>query len=310
MKVENGTIAGKWIKYPCPLDWEIECDLEKMYREDTKWDINSLHNHIYIDYLYIYYTKDAQGEYTKPKIKFELSNSCISYLEGIGKYNMVGLDDIDALQLQLKKLNLYNEKSKKSIYDLKTLYNIEFKHHNKIELSKEEIIFLYNINYYLDNFSDKTSIDQLAKDIRNERDAKEDLSKIFECQKEEIGTKLEDFIHYQVKVYYGNIVDYSISDLSRLRWLKVILGNGSFNYTHSTFNLSNLEFVYGNLSFAQLDKDSQLNIRYVKNMLCLYCIEDYERASRLEYVGHGLEIYNYDKRGEENQNNLVKTLYK
>lgn len=306
---ENKIPKGKWIRYKKGLSYNEKNNLEEMFRNNTNWN-----TYIYLDgedSLYVYFTKDENGKYTKPRIQFTAYSKDntllgIDVIQGVGKNNAVEGTVVDALEKKLKELNIYEE-YKKDINDTKILSCIEMKHKNGIELSNEELLFLYEINYFIDC----TGIGRnpIINEIRKERNTKEDIAKLFNCKTENVGTDLKDFDNNQIIIYYGNLFDTKIKDISKLKSLVAVVGDVYFNYTTNSKCLPSLEFVYGYLRLDQLKDASGLKIRYIGRDAHLNSIEFYEQVQSLEYVGGIVHFYNFDKRLETKGKKLVKQLY-
>lgn len=296
---KNKNLEGKWIRYKEGVSYSEISNLQNLFRKNTSWDTYiSLGD---IDSLYVYFTKDENGEYTKPRIKFDAYSKnnvifCIGVIQGVGKDRMVEGSVVYALEEKLKELNLYDE-YKKKIYDTKTLSEIEMKHKSGTELSREELLFLYGINYFIDCIG--TTKNTLVREIREMRDTKADLAKMFHCERESVGTKEEDFANNQIKVYYGNLFDYKVEDLSKLESLVAIVGNAYFNYTTDAKYFPNLEYVYGDVRLDQLKDANGLKIKYIGGSVYFGNIEAYEQVRSLEYVDGSIQVYNFDKRAKD-----------
>ena len=105
-----------------------------------------------------------------------------------------------------EKLEEFPDKDKyqKKEYDMQYLTSIEKKAKKGVELTKEDLRFLYEIDNKIDGFGHKK--DPRIMEIRNMRNKYKDLSVIFDCTKEEISDDIKDVLNGKQIVYFdGNL---------------------------------------------------------------------------------------------------------
>ena len=130
--------------------------------------------------FYVYYTYDKDGNLVNPRLAIRMNGQYeICEVRGIDKNQDVELEMLDILERKLKKfLNNEGEKYKKKVHDMKLLTEIENKTNNKEELTEEELIFLYELDSFIEGFG--WYEDPRIEEIINKRDTKEDIRRINE----------------------------------------------------------------------------------------------------------------------------------
>lgn len=106
----------------------------------------------------------------------------------------------DVLNEKLEKFDAEGEGYKKKSADMKFLTEIEMKTKQKQRLTKNNLIFLYEIDSKIEGFGYQRN--PRIEEIRKTRNPKEDAAIIFECQSSEIAWKPED-INENTKAYIG-----------------------------------------------------------------------------------------------------------
>ena len=175
-----------------------------------------------------YYTKDNEGEYKEPRIAIRMDGkSNIGEVRGVGeRQNLEGC----MTPIAEEKLNEFPDKDKylKKVNDMKLLTEIDNKVNKNIELTKEELRFLYEINSKIEGFGYDN--DPRIKEIRDKRNNKKDLAFVFGCKEENIGTKLSDFESNDIICFYGDLTIYVYEILTDIfKNLRYIIGNAYFN---------------------------------------------------------------------------------
>ena len=103
-------------------------------------------------------------------------------------------------------------KYQQKISDMKKLTKI-YKEYQLRELTAKELRFLYEIDKKIVGFGYKK--DPRIEEILNNRNIKKDLSLIFECSEEEIGTNINVLYNKKLMCYYGNLSFRSLNDVKK-----------------------------------------------------------------------------------------------
>ncbi len=163
--------------------------------------------------FYVYYTLDKQGKPKIPRIAIRMQNGEISETRGVldSKQNLEG-NMTDIAEAKMNELP-GKEKYQKVSADMKQVTSIwekTFKEDRKTgektslnpNLSKEELIFLYEIKEKIEGFGYQR--DPRIAEILATRNPKEDAPIFFDCAPKEIAWEKED-IHENTKAYVGQL---------------------------------------------------------------------------------------------------------
>lgn len=125
--------------------------------------------------FYVYYTYDKNNNPTEPRIAIRMNEKYkITEVRGIGKNQNIESEMIEIAEEKLKEFP-YNEgkKYQKKVHDMHLLTIIERKTNNNEELTREEIIFLYEIKSGIEGFG--WTKDPRVKEIIQKRNPYEDF---------------------------------------------------------------------------------------------------------------------------------------
>lgn len=248
---------GIWVKY------NQGCNHNKLWQslqgKNTGWCTageETCRIQIEIGDFYVYYTKDENEEYNIPRVAIRMKgHDEIAEVRGIDKNQNLESEMIEVAE---KKLDEFSDKEKyiKKVNDMKLITIIDKKTNNDEELTKEEIRFLYEIGYKIEGFG--LEDDPRIEEIKAKRNVKKDLSYLFDCKEENIGTKIEDFDKNEIFAYVGNISlqDNVVPD--KFKSLKVILGDADFRNLTSSQGLDNLKSISGDAYFDNLINSQDL----------------------------------------------------
>jgi len=151
--------------------------------------------------FYIYYTKDKNDEYKIPRIAIRMDKDSIGEIRGVAAGQNIESNMEDILEEKLKEFP--DSKSyQKKVHDMKLLTEIYDNYKNR-ELTKEELLFLYEINSEISGFGYKH--DPRIDEIKKTRNKRKDLVYVLNCDKSEIGLTEEDLYKSQLKYYEGGI---------------------------------------------------------------------------------------------------------
>lgn len=161
--------------------------------------------------FYVYYTLDKQGKPTIPRVAIRMQEGKVFEARGVAdsEQNLEGT----MLDIANEKMNTLpgKEKYKKISADMKmmtALYRKSFKEDRKTgaktylnpALTKPDLLFLYEINSNIEGFGYQK--DPRVKELRDQRNHKEDAPIVFDCAPSEIAWKKED-ITETTKAYIG-----------------------------------------------------------------------------------------------------------
>ena len=301
---------GIWKEYRRNDTLKLVSDLTE---KNTGWCLTSKSiSKNYLEYgnIYVYYTRDKQGNYSIPRICIRLEDFSIAEIRGVldNDSNL----EYSMIDIAVDKLNDFFGKDhfNKIASDIKKLTTIYDKNKNKEELTKEELKFLYEIEEEIESFGWKK--DKRIKEIINARDIKEDIGIIFNCSPEQVATKeteiFDNTLIYYGKIEYndelkcklppiviGDIFINTSEDYSKLNKLQIVIGNFFANPLTSAESLYNLRAITGRADFEQINTTKGLEkLQKVGKQLNLTKVITIEGLKSLEEVGD-LELHNAKK---------------
>ena len=242
---------GLWVKYDQGSDYKPLW--ESLQGKNTGWCTageETAKTQLSNGDFYVYYTKDKEGVYKEPRIAIRMDGkNKIGEVRGVGEHqNLEGC----MTPIAEKKINEFPDKDKylKKVNDMKLLTEIDNEVSNNIELTKEKLRFLYEIDSKIEGFG--YGDDPRVKEIRDKRNNKKDLAFVFNCKEENIGTKLSDFENNDIICFYGDLEydDKALTD--NFRNLQCIIGNAYFYNLSSAIGLENLQSIGGDVYFTRL----------------------------------------------------------
>lgn len=139
--------------------------------------------------FYVYYSIDENNEYNIPRIAIRMEQNNICEIRGIAKGQNIepGMEEI--LREKLKEFPDAKNYQKK-VSDMNNLTKIYNKYINKLELTRGELRFLYEIDEEISGFGYQK--DPRIEEILTIRNSRKDLSYIFDCHENEIGFNIAD----------------------------------------------------------------------------------------------------------------------
>jgi hypothetical protein len=153
--------------------------------------------------FYVYYTLDATGKPSIPRIAIRMEGETAIAENPRGVFDAqqnLEPNMVDILEDKLKEFGPASETFKKKSHDMRLLTEIEKKTTANEALTKDELVFLYEINESIEGFGYEK--DPRVEELRSKRNPKEDAPIVFECAPEEIAWQESD-INEQTKAYIG-----------------------------------------------------------------------------------------------------------
>ena len=192
-KLQSNTTSGKWVKYEQGSDYNILRDSLQGYY--TGWCTaageNFAKSQLANGDFYVYYSFDNNGEAKIPRIAIRMDgNNKIEEIRGIAnKQNM----EPEMMPILEKKLKEFPDRDKylKKEHDMKLLTLIDKKVNNNIELTLNELKFLYEINSKIEGFG--YGKDPRIKEIKSKRNIKRDYSIILNIKEEDVALSQEEW---------------------------------------------------------------------------------------------------------------------
>ena len=164
--------------------------------------------------FYVYYTKDKNNEYKIPRIAIRMDQESIGEIRGVAANQNIESNMDSVLEEKLKEFP-DGKSYQKKVQDMKRLTEI-YNNYEKRDLTKEELIFLYETNEKIKGFGYKT--DPRINEIKSKRNQRKDLTIIFNCNDSEIGLTAADLYQNQLVYYQGDIDTIQYNTLKSLKY--------------------------------------------------------------------------------------------
>ena len=276
---------GIWVKYDQGSDYKPLW--ESLQGKNTGWCTageETAKTQLYNGDFYVYYTKNKDGEYKEPRIAIRMDGkNKIGEVRGVGEHqNLEGC----MTPIAEEKLNEFPDKDKylKKVNDMKLLTEIDNKVSNNMDLTKEELRFLYEVDSKIEGFG--FSKDPRIKEIKDRRNLKKDLAFIFDCKEENIGTKLSDFDKNEIIYFYGDLIYDNKILTDNFRSLQYIMGNAWFRNLISAEGLESLRRIGRNAYFDNLSSAEGLeNLQMIGESACFDNLSSAEGLESLQSIG-------------------------
>jgi hypothetical protein len=195
---------GRWIKYDQNDEQAAERLFASLEGKGTGWCTagrSTARTQIESGDFYVYYTNDKHGQPTQPRLAVRMEGTDkIGEVRGILPHQGVEPVLQDVLDTKLggfgKEADAYRKKSA----DMKQLTIIDEKSKAGTALSKDELIFLYEIHSKIEGFGYQR--DPRVEEIRSQRNVEADMPVIFDCEKKQIARSPKE-VNKNTKAYVG-----------------------------------------------------------------------------------------------------------
>mgnify|MGYP004691525427 CR=1 FL=1 len=253
-KLQSNTTSGKWVKYEQGSDYNILRDSLQGYY--TGWCTaageNFAKSQLANGDFYIYYTLDNNGEAKVPRIAIRMDgNNKIEEIRGIANKQNMEPEMMPILEEKLKEFPDRNKYLKKE-HDMKLLTLIDKKANNNIELTLNDLKFLYEIDSKVEGFGYEK--DPRIDEIKSKRNIKKDYVLIFDVKKEEVALSQEEWEENpnKFKVLVSDLYLKTLINATDLVLPRHIIGNLYLNRLTSAKGLVLPQSVGGDLELTRL----------------------------------------------------------
>ena len=239
--------------------------------------------------FYVYYTKDKNNEYKIPRIAIRMDQESIGEIRGVAANQNIESNMDSVLEEKLKEFP-DGKSYQKKVQDMKRLTEI-YNNYEKRDLTKEELIFLYETNEKIKGFGYKT--DPRINEIKSKRNQRKDLTIIFNCNESEIGLTAADLCQNQLVYYQGDINRSQYDILKTLKYnLPQYIDGDLFLYSLTTAKgLTLPQHIGGGLWLNSLTTAEGLTLpHYVGGYLSLAGLTTAEGLIFPQYIGDGLYL--------------------
>ena len=254
-KLQSNTTSGKWVKYEQGSDYNILRDSLQGYY--TGWCTaageNFAKSQLAGGDFYVYYTLDNNGEAKVPRIAIRMDGkNKIGEIRGIADRQNMEPEMMPILEEKLKEFPDRDKYLKKE-HDMKLLTLIDKKVNNNIELTLDELKFLYEIDSKIEGFGYEK--DPRINEIKNKRNIKKDCALIFDVKEEEVALSQEEWEENQnkFKIFVSDLYLYGLTSADGLVLPQSVVGNLFLDNLTSAEGLVLPQNIGGNLDLRSLD---------------------------------------------------------
>ena len=270
---QSNSDDGKWIKYEQGSDYNILRDSLQGYY--TGWCTaageNFAKSQLAGGDFYVYYSLDKNGEAKVPRIAIRMDGKDkIGEIRGIADNQNMEPEMMPILEEKLKEFPDRDKYLKKE-HDMKLLTLIDKKVNNNIELTLDELKFLYEIDDQIKGFGYEE--DPRIKEIKRKRKKRRDYSLIFNVKEEEVALFKEEWLNNPEK-------------------FKVLLDNIYLDSLTSTDGLVLPQHVDGNIGLHYLTSAEGLVLpKYVGSTIDLHYLTSAEGLVLPQHVGNSIDLH-------------------
>ncbi|MFR4158590.1 MAG: hypothetical protein ACLT1G_05215 [Bacilli bacterium] len=251
---QGNSTDGKWIKYEQGSDYNIlRNSLQGYY---TGWCTaageNFAKDQLAGGDFYVYYSLDKNGEAKVPRIAIRMDGKDkIGEIRGIADNQNMEPEMMPILEEKLKEFPNRDKYLKKE-HDMKLLTLIDKKVNNNIELTLDELKFLYEIDDQIKGFGYEE--DPRIKEIKRKRKKRRDYSLIFNVKEEEVALFKEEWLNNpeKFKVLLDNIYLDSLTSTDGLVLPQHVDGNIGLHYLTSAEGLVLPQYVGSTIDLHSL----------------------------------------------------------
>lgn len=208
--------------------------------------------------FYVYYSNDTSGNPVNPRIAIRMEQEKIAEIRGIAAKQNLDPYMNDVLATKLKDFPDKDQYLKKEA-DMKCLTEIDNKTRAGFPLTREDLIFLYEIDFPIEGFGNENlgvSDDSRIAELRLQRDLEKDMLIVFNCEKSQIAGSPRE-INENTKAYVGSLLHYD--------------KNGEIIPVFKLFQKHNIKQVYtsfpeGRIRFEELTIGGKTKEQLIKEM--------------------------------------------
>lgn len=281
---------GVWIKYNQGSD--CKKILSAIDGKFTSWcfdDESLASDYLAVSDIYIYFTEDYSGTFTMPRIAIVAEQDEVAEVRGIADSNQnVEFQMLDVLESKLKEFK-YNVKFDLMLDDMKRVCEILNRENKGEQLSKEDLVFMYECDKDINCFGKDKDYEILK--FMSRRNAKDDYSVIYGCSSDLVGFDSFD-LEKDLYVYVGDIKNYSKDFPENFRCPTIVLGNFVAPYLRSFEGFENLSVVKGDfIANNMMDTSDFKNLEVIGGRLVVDNLKN--DFPNLKFVGgkpYGNEI--------------------
>ena len=290
---QSNSDDGKWIKYEQGSDYNILRDSLQGYY--TGWCTaageNFAKDQLAGGDFYVYYSLDKNGEAKVPRIAIRMDGKDkIGEIRGIADNQNMEPEMMSILEEKLKEFPDRDKYLKKE-NDMKLLTLIDKKVNDNIDLTLEELKFLYEIDGQIIGFG--YGKDPRIEEIKRKRNERRDYSLIFNVKEEEVALSQKEWLNNpkKFKALPGNIDLGSLTSADGLVLPQHIGGNIFLRHLTSADGLVLPQHVGGDIDLRSLaSADGLVLPQHVGGNIDLRSLASADGLILPQHVGNSIDL--------------------
>lgn len=181
-------VRGKWVKFSQGDNAAAGKLFASLEGKGTGWCTagrSTAETQIKSGDFYVYYTNDPSGNPTQPRLAIRKEgNNRIGEVRGILPHQGVEPVMAEVLDTKLAEFGAEADAYRKKSEDMRMLTALEKKHENNESFTRDDLVFLYEINGAIEGFGYQK--DPRIAELRQGRNLEEDMLVIFDCTRDQI----------------------------------------------------------------------------------------------------------------------------
>ena len=290
---QSNSDDGKWIKYEQGSDYNILRDSLQGYY--TGWCTaageNFAKSQLAGGDFYVYYSLDKNGEAKVPRIAIRMDGKDkIGEIRGIADNQNMEPEMMPILEEKLKEFPDKDKYLKKE-HDMKLLTLIDKKVNNNIELTLDELKFLYEIDGQITGFGYWE--DPRIEEIKRKRNERRDYGLIFNVKEEEVALSQKEWLNNpeKFKALTRSIYLNSLTSADGLVLPQYVGGRIYLDYLTNADGLVLPQYIGDNLFLRSLESAKGLIFpQHVGGLIYLGSLTSAEGLVLPQHVGGGIDL--------------------
>ncbi len=217
--------------------------------------------------FHVYYSLDENGQATIPRVAVRMEGDEIAEVRGVAANQNLDpqINQSTVVSSKMKDFGSKADRFKKQDHDMKLLTQIELKHNSKIQLTKEDLLFLYEVNEDIAGFGYRR--DPRISKIKSERDMKSDIIFAYDNKytRDQITTTMDEFNSGKSKIHLGDLFFNELTTSQGLKLPDIVIGSLELRSLTTAQGLKLPRTVIGHLLLGKLTSAKDLKLPYTVN---------------------------------------------
>jgi hypothetical protein len=270
------TNDGHWIVYKQGSDPAVL--VRSLQGRNTGWCTAgeaTAKMHLGMGDFHVYYSFDANGEAVIPRLAIRMEGNRIAEVRGVAKEQHVDSQILSSsvLSEKMKEFGQEGDRYSKKEHDMRLLTEIDRMTRNGLDLSREEIIFLYEVKETIEGFG--YGEDPRINEIKSRRNSSSDMLAVFDGAREFTGDvrlpKLRSNESLQFPEIFNGSIDLSgLTDTKNVRLPRVINGNLNLSSVQTISGLKLPEIANGTIYLNRLGSAKGRMLRSPKGIKSIF----------------------------------------